>query len=101
MDVIEVSVEETARFALNVVSDGRTVTMTRGAPELAARLRERGMTVVERSGQARGRRAVSEYRRVVWVARWLSSLTSRSRNRPSGVRPVTVTPSMLSSRGLG
>ncbi|WP_157849433.1 dimethylarginine dimethylaminohydrolase family protein [Streptomyces violaceorubidus] len=36
VDVIEVSVEESARFALNLVSDGRTVTMTRGAPELAA-----------------------------------------------------------------
>ncbi|MGX1516430.1 dimethylarginine dimethylaminohydrolase family protein [Streptomyces collinus] len=47
VDVIEVSVDEAARFALNLISDGRTVTMTRGAPELAAKVRERGMAVVE------------------------------------------------------
>jgi N-dimethylarginine dimethylaminohydrolase len=47
VDVIEVSVEEAARFALNLISDGRTVTMTRGAPRLAARVRDRGLAVVE------------------------------------------------------
>ncbi|MEU7994091.1 arginine deiminase-related protein [Micromonospora sp. NPDC049060] len=47
MDLIEVGVEEAARFALNLISDGTTVTMTRGAPRLAAALRERGLRVVE------------------------------------------------------
>lgn len=47
VDLIEVSVEEAARFALNLVSDGTTVTMTRGAPLLAAALRDRGLEVVE------------------------------------------------------
>ncbi|MGY0004238.1 dimethylarginine dimethylaminohydrolase family protein [Micromonospora sp. I033] len=47
MDLIEVGVEEAARFALNLISDGVTVTMTRGAPRLAAALRERGLRVVE------------------------------------------------------
>ncbi|MCG0283773.1 dimethylarginine dimethylaminohydrolase family protein [Streptomyces sp. PSAA01] len=47
VDVIEVSIDEAARFALNLISDGSTVTMTRGAPELAAMVRERGMAVVE------------------------------------------------------
>jgi N-dimethylarginine dimethylaminohydrolase len=47
LDLIEVSVEEAARLALNLVSDGTTVTMTRGAPRLAAALRERGLRVVE------------------------------------------------------
>ncbi|MGL5824650.1 MAG: dimethylarginine dimethylaminohydrolase family protein [Nocardioides sp.] len=47
LDLIEVSVLEAARFALNLVSDGRTVTMTRGAPGLAGALRGRGLAVVE------------------------------------------------------
>lgn len=47
LDLIEVSVEEAARFALNLVSDGVTVTMAQGAPRLAAALRERGLEVVE------------------------------------------------------
>ena len=47
LDLIEVSVEEAARFALNLISDGTTVTMTSGAPRLAAELRERGLRVVE------------------------------------------------------
>jgi N-dimethylarginine dimethylaminohydrolase len=42
-----VSVDEAARLALNLVSDGTTVTMTRGAPRLAAALRGRGLRVVE------------------------------------------------------
>jgi N-dimethylarginine dimethylaminohydrolase len=32
---------------LNLISDGTTVTMTSGAPRLAAELRERGLHVVE------------------------------------------------------
>ncbi|MEV1330373.1 arginine deiminase-related protein [Micromonospora costi] len=47
MDLIEVSVEEASRFALNLISDGVTVTMTKGAPRLAAALRARGLRVVE------------------------------------------------------
>lgn len=47
MDLIEVCVEEAARFALNLISDGSTVTMTTGAPRLAAELRARGLQVVE------------------------------------------------------
>ncbi|HEX5541362.1 MAG TPA: arginine deiminase-related protein [Micromonospora sp.] len=47
LDLIEVSVDEASRFALNLVSDGTTVTMTRGAPRLAAALRGRGLQVVE------------------------------------------------------
>ena len=47
VDLIEVAVDEAARFALNLVSDGSTVTMTRGAPRLAAALRARGLQVVE------------------------------------------------------
>ncbi|WP_410623306.1 dimethylarginine dimethylaminohydrolase family protein [Amycolatopsis sp. cmx-8-4] len=45
--LIEVTEAEAERFALNLVSDGATVTMTSGVPELAATLRERGLTVVE------------------------------------------------------
>ncbi|MFE1045686.1 hypothetical protein ACFW5S_07480 [Streptomyces olivaceus] len=41
------SVEEAGRFALNLVSDGSTVTMARGVPRLAAELRDRGLEVVE------------------------------------------------------
>jgi len=47
LELIEVSVEEAGRFALNLVSDGTTVTMTRGAPRLAGALRARGLRVVE------------------------------------------------------
>jgi N-dimethylarginine dimethylaminohydrolase len=46
-DLIEVSVEEASRFALNLVSDGTTVTMAQGAPDLAATLRDHGLKVVE------------------------------------------------------
>ena len=47
LELIEVGLDEAARLALNLISDGRTVTMTRGAPRLAATLRERGLHVVE------------------------------------------------------
>jgi N-dimethylarginine dimethylaminohydrolase len=47
LELIEVSPAEAARFALNLVSDGRTVTMTDRAPQLAATLRARGLCVVE------------------------------------------------------
>jgi N-dimethylarginine dimethylaminohydrolase len=47
LDLIKVTVEEAAAFALNLISDGTTVTMTSGAPMLAADLRERGLNVVE------------------------------------------------------
>jgi N-dimethylarginine dimethylaminohydrolase len=46
LDLIEVSLDEGARFALNLISDGTTVTMTREAPRLASALRERGLQVV-------------------------------------------------------
>ena len=47
LDLIEVSVDEAACLALNLVSDGAAVTMTSGAPRLAAQLRERGLRVTE------------------------------------------------------
>jgi N-dimethylarginine dimethylaminohydrolase len=47
LDLIEVSIEEARRFALNLISDGSTVTMSRCAPNLARELRERGLHVVE------------------------------------------------------
>ncbi|HEY3478005.1 MAG TPA: arginine deiminase-related protein, partial [Streptomyces sp.] len=47
MELIEVAPEEAAAFALNLISDGRTVTMTSGAPRLAADLRAAGLTVTE------------------------------------------------------
>lgn len=47
LDLVEVEVEEALRFALNLVSDGATVTMTRGAPRLATALRSHGLRVVE------------------------------------------------------
>jgi N-dimethylarginine dimethylaminohydrolase len=47
LDLIEVFPEEAERFALNLVSDGTTVTMTTGAPKLAGELRSRGLNVVE------------------------------------------------------
>jgi N-dimethylarginine dimethylaminohydrolase len=47
LDLIEVSAEEASRFALNLISDGTTVTMSRGAPRLADALRDRGLRVVQ------------------------------------------------------
>jgi N-dimethylarginine dimethylaminohydrolase len=47
IELIEVCPAEAARFALNLISDATTVTMTSGAPRLAADLRERGLHVVE------------------------------------------------------
>jgi N-dimethylarginine dimethylaminohydrolase len=47
LELVEVSATEAARFALNLISDGSTVTMTSGAPRLAADLRARECTVVE------------------------------------------------------
>jgi N-dimethylarginine dimethylaminohydrolase len=47
LDLIEVDAPEAAAFALNLVSDGVTVTMPDGAPRLAAALRRRGLRVVE------------------------------------------------------
>ncbi|MBV9847457.1 MAG: amidinotransferase [Kutzneria sp.] len=47
LDLIEVSVDEASRFALNLISDGGTVTMSTGAPVFAAELRARGFRVVE------------------------------------------------------
>jgi len=47
VELVEVAVEEAARFALNLVSDGTTVTMTSRAPLLAAVLRDRGLRVIE------------------------------------------------------
>lgn len=49
LDLIEVEPSEAAQFALNLVSDGRAVTMTRGAPRFAASLRARGLQVLELS----------------------------------------------------
>jgi N-dimethylarginine dimethylaminohydrolase len=47
LDLVEVAADEAARFALNLISDGRTVTMTAGAPRLAGALRGLGLDVVE------------------------------------------------------
>ncbi|MEV6963980.1 arginine deiminase-related protein [Hamadaea sp. NPDC051192] len=47
LDLIEVGIDEAAQFALNLISDGTTVTMTRHAPRLAAVLRGRGLRVLE------------------------------------------------------
>lgn len=47
LDLIEVSPKEADRFALNLISDGTTVTMTTGAPKLARELRDRGLNVIE------------------------------------------------------
>jgi N-dimethylarginine dimethylaminohydrolase len=47
LDLVEVSRVEADNFALNLISDGTTVTMTTGAPVLAAELGKRGLTVVE------------------------------------------------------
>lgn len=47
VDLVEVGPADAAAFALNLVSDGTTVTMTSGAPWFARTLRERGLQVVE------------------------------------------------------
>ena len=47
LDLIEVAPAEARRFALNLVSDGHAVTLTTGAPRLAAELRRRGLDVRE------------------------------------------------------
>lgn len=47
IELIEVGLDEAECFALNLVSDSETVTMTTGAPRLAAELRGRGYQVVE------------------------------------------------------
>ncbi|MBL1120801.1 amidinotransferase [Streptomyces sp. 110] len=47
LELIEVGAEDAQAFALNLISDGTTVTMTQGAPRLSAALRERGLTVVD------------------------------------------------------
>jgi N-dimethylarginine dimethylaminohydrolase len=47
LELIEVSVDEASRFALNLISDGTTVTMTRQAPLLASALRARGLRLIE------------------------------------------------------
>jgi N-dimethylarginine dimethylaminohydrolase len=47
IDLIEVSTAEAVRFALNLISDGSTITMSAEAPELAGNLRARGLAVVE------------------------------------------------------
>jgi len=47
--IIPVSLEEAQKAALNLVSDGTTVTITTGVPNLAAALRAEGLTVIERS----------------------------------------------------
>lgn len=49
LDLVEVARDEAEQFALNLVGDGTTVTMTQGAPRLAADLRARGYAVVELS----------------------------------------------------
>ncbi|WP_300014093.1 arginine deiminase-related protein [Pseudonocardia sp.] len=46
LDLIEVTPAEAGRFALNLISDGSTVTMTDRAPGLAEQLRDRGLAVV-------------------------------------------------------
>ncbi len=47
VELIEVGLDEAESFALNLVSDTETVTMTTGAPLLADALRDRGYRVVE------------------------------------------------------
>ena len=47
LDLVEVSPAEAQRFALNLVSDGSSVTMSCGAPAFAAELRARGFAVSE------------------------------------------------------
>jgi N-dimethylarginine dimethylaminohydrolase len=47
LDLVEVSLVEAEQFALNLVSDGTTVTMNDAVPGFAERLRARGLDVVE------------------------------------------------------
>ncbi len=47
IELIDVSIDEAEKFALNLVSDGTTVTMTTGAPRLRESLRNRGYQVIE------------------------------------------------------
>jgi N-dimethylarginine dimethylaminohydrolase len=47
VELIEVGLDEAERFALNLVSDTVTVTMTTGAPRLAEILRDRSYQVIE------------------------------------------------------
>jgi N-dimethylarginine dimethylaminohydrolase len=47
LELVEVCASEAARFALNLISDATTVTMTTGAPRLASDLRALGLRVVE------------------------------------------------------
>ncbi|MGI8457716.1 MAG: dimethylarginine dimethylaminohydrolase family protein, partial [Propionibacteriaceae bacterium] len=47
VELIEVGIEEAERFALNLVSDTVTVTLTTGAPQFAQTLRDRGYRVIE------------------------------------------------------
>jgi N-dimethylarginine dimethylaminohydrolase len=48
LEYIDVSLEEAERFACNLVSDGTTVVMPAGCPQLAADLTARSLKVVER-----------------------------------------------------
>ncbi|PVZ13154.1 dimethylarginine dimethylaminohydrolase family protein [Actinomycetospora cinnamomea] len=47
LELVEVAPHEAQRFALNLVGDGTTVTLTRGCPRLAGALRARGLVVHE------------------------------------------------------
>jgi N-dimethylarginine dimethylaminohydrolase len=47
LELVEVAPEEAERFALNLVGDGTTVTMSRGCPGFAGELRSRGLVVHE------------------------------------------------------
>jgi N-dimethylarginine dimethylaminohydrolase len=49
LELIPVSLEEARHFALNLVSDGTTVTLAQGAPTLKATLEKRGLQVLTRS----------------------------------------------------
>ena len=49
LELIEVGDDEAGRFALNLISDGTTVTMTDAAPHLAQGLRDRGLEIIELS----------------------------------------------------
>lgn len=47
LEFIDVSLAEAKNFVCNLVSDGETVVMPEGGPELAAELEDRGLTVVQ------------------------------------------------------
>ena len=49
LEYIDVSLPEAKNFVCNLVSDGETVVMPEGGPQLAAELERRGLRVVERS----------------------------------------------------